>query len=126
MEWLCRIDLGRKNRQMKKTGPPKLAERILSILSTSRKIGILGDTEEEYRMILSEKGRFMADVWYVWQILKPMPFFIRSTLYWRFIMLENYLKIALRNMKRHKTFSIINISDMATLMEMGIQMSSLR
>ena len=50
---------------MKRIRPPKLAERILAILSTSRKIGILGDTEEEYRMILWEKGRFRADVWYV-------------------------------------------------------------
>ena len=110
MERICRADLGRENRKMKRTKPPKLAERILSVFSASRKIGILGDTEEEYRTILSEKSRFRANVWYIWQILKPMPFFIQSTIYWRFIMFENYLKIALRNMKRHKTFSIINIS----------------
>jgi len=31
---------------MKRTKPPKFAERILGILSSSKKIGILGDTEE--------------------------------------------------------------------------------
>ena len=81
---------------MKGTGPPKFAEKILGMLSSSRKIGILGDAEEEYHIILSEKGRCRADLWYVWQILKPMPYFIRSTLYWRWIMLRNYVKIAIR------------------------------
>ena len=33
---------------------------------------------------------------------------------WRFIMLKNYLKITLRNIKRHKTFSIINITGLVT------------
>jgi putative ABC transport system permease protein len=113
MGWLRRADLGRENRKMKRTSPPKIAERILSILSSSKKTGILGDTEEEYRMILSEKSRFRADMWYVWQILKPMPFFIRSIMNWRFIMFKNYVKIALRNIKRHKGYSFINITGLA-------------
>jgi hypothetical protein len=61
---------------MKRRRPPKIAESILAILSSSKKIGILGDTEEEYRMILSEKSRFRADMWYVWQIFLPLPFFV--------------------------------------------------
>ena len=113
MEWICRTALGRKDRKMKRTKPPKFAEKILSILSSSRKIGILGDAEEEYLTILSEKGRFRADMWYVWQILKPMPFFIRSTLYWSFDMFKNYLKITLRIIKRHKGYSFINIAGLA-------------
>jgi hypothetical protein len=98
---------------MKRTKPPKFAERILSNISSSRKTGILGDTEEEYRMIFSEKSRFKADIWYVWQILKPMPYFIRTTFYWRFKMLRNYLKIALRIMNRHKGYSFVNITGLA-------------
>jgi len=98
---------------MKRTKPPKFAERILSILSSSKKIGILGDTEEEYHMILLEKGRFRADMWYAWQIFQPLPFFIRSTIYWSFEMFKNYLKIALRIMNRHKGYSFINITGLA-------------
>jgi putative ABC transport system permease protein len=98
---------------MKRTGPSKLAEWILSILSASRKIGVLGDTEEEYSMILSEKGRFKADMWYVWQILRPLPFFIRSKIYWSATMLKNYLKILLRTIKDHKVYSFINIAGLA-------------
>jgi len=113
MEWICRANLGREDQQMKRTKPPKFAERILSILSSSKKIGILGDMEEEYRMILSEKGLFRADMWYVWQILKPMPFFIRSNICWSFEMFKNYLKIASRIMNRHKGYSFITITGLA-------------
>jgi putative ABC transport system permease protein len=98
---------------MTRSRPPKWAEMLLGILSASRKIGILGDTEEEYYMILSERGRLRADMWYVGQILKPMPFYIRSTLYWRFIMFKNHLKIALRNIIRHKGQAFINITGLA-------------
>jgi len=114
MEWIHRADLGREGREMKRTKPPKFAEKILSLLSSSRKIGILGDTEEEYRMILSEKGRFKAHVWYTWQIFKPLPFLIRSTVYWSLTMLKNYLIIALRNIKRNKIYSVINMLGLAT------------
>ena len=113
MEWIHRADLGREDRQMKRTRPPKFAARILSLLSSSKKIGILGDTEEEYRMIRSEKSRFKADIWYIWQIFKPMPFFIRSTVYWSCEMFKNYLKIALRNIRRHRGYSFINIAGLA-------------
>jgi putative ABC transport system permease protein len=94
---------------MRRTKPPKFAERILSILSSSKKTGILGDTEEEYRMILSEKGRFRADVWYAWQIFRPLPFLIRSSVYWSYEMFKNYLKIGIRNFKKFKSFTFINI-----------------
>jgi len=99
---------------MRRTRPPKFAESILAILSSSRNIGILGDTEEEYRMILSEKGLFRADMWYIWQIFLPLPFLIRSQIYWSLAMLKNYLKIALRNIKRNKVHSVINILGLAT------------
>ncbi|MBN1273019.1 MAG: ABC transporter permease [Candidatus Aminicenantes bacterium] len=98
---------------MKRTNPPKFAERILSILSFSSKIGILGDTEEEYRLILSKKGRFKADMWYVWQILKPLPFYIRSTIYWSYAMFKSYLKIGIRNLKKFKSFTFINITGLS-------------
>lgn len=98
---------------MKRTKPPKFAERILSLLSSSKKIGILGDTEEEYRMILSEKGRFRADLWYAWQIFQPLPFLIPSTLFWSFEMFKNYLISFFRILKRQRLYALINIAGLA-------------
>jgi putative ABC transport system permease protein len=98
---------------MKRITPPKFAARILGLLSSSQKIGILGDTEEEYRLIRSEKGRFKANIWYIWQIFQPLPFLIRSTVYWSYEMFKNYLKIALRNIRRHKGYSFINFAGLA-------------
>lgn len=95
---------------MKRIRPPKFAEKILAILSSSKKTGVLGDTEEEYRLILSEKGRFQADMWYVWQIFLPLPLLIQSKIYWGLTMLKNYSKILLRDMKNHKIYSFINIA----------------
>jgi len=120
MERIHRADLGRESWQMRRIKPPKFAEKILSILSSSRKIGVLGDTEEEYRMIRLKKGQFKADIWYIWQIFLPLPLFIRSTVYWSYEMFKNYLKIALRNLKRHKGYSFINIFGLAVGMACAI------
>ena len=98
---------------MKRIKPPKFAERILGMLFSSKKTGILGDTEEEYRMIFSEKGRLRADVWYFWQIFRPLPFFIRSSVYWSCEMFINYLKIGIRNFKKFKSFTFINITGLS-------------
>jgi len=113
MERIRRADLGRKDQQMKRTESPKCAERILSILYSSKKTGILGDTEEEYRMILSERGRFRADLWYAWQIFQPLPFLIRSTFFWSFEMFKNYLISFFRILKRQRLYAFINIAGLA-------------
>ena len=113
MEWICRVGLCRGHCQMKRIKPPKFAERILGMLFSSKKTGILGDTEEEYRMIFSEKGRLRADVWYFWQIFRPLPFFIRSSVYWSCEMFINYLKIGIRNFKKLKSFTFINITGLS-------------
>ena len=98
---------------MKSTRPPKVAEKILSILSSSKKTGLLGDTEEEYRMIHSESGRLRANIWYARQIFLPLPFLFKSTLFWSFGMLKNYLISLSRTLKRQKIYSFINITGLA-------------
>jgi len=38
---------------------------------------------------------------------------VLNQIFWGFVMLKNYLKITLRNISRHKLYSVINISGLA-------------
>ena len=101
-----------KKINMKK--PPKITRWILSVTNRNknRRI-ILGDFEEFYNEIQRDSGVFKANLWYWRQALKSVPVFIKTSIYWSFIMFKNYLKVALRNFKRYKIYSFLNISGLA-------------
>lgn len=93
---------------------PKLAKRLLQyVLHKRNKQSIIGDFEENYFKIKSEKGRLLAWFWYWGQIFYSIPAFLQNSILWSFIMLQNYLKISIRNFKRYKIFSFINLSGLA-------------
>lgn len=73
----------------------------------------MGDFREEFLDVHFHSGSFKANLWYWKQIAKSIPSFIRNKLHWNIIMIHNYLKIAIRNIKRHKGYSFINIAGLA-------------
>jgi hypothetical protein len=73
----------------------------------------LGDFEERFNAIASQRGLFKAHIFYWIQIFLLFPSFIKNLIYWSGEMLINYLKITFRNMKRHKGYSFINIAGLA-------------
>lgn len=104
---------------MKKKGPapPVLAAWILSrITRGEERLSILSDFSEIYEELIFEEGTFNAKKWYWTQVLKSIPMFVINHSYWRFVMFKNYVKIALRNIKRNKIFSFINITGLAVSM----------
>ena len=72
-----------------------------------------GDFEETYHAITREKGSWRASLWYLWHICKLVPAYIAYSILWSYMMIKNYLKIALRIIRRHKGYSFINILGLA-------------
>ena len=100
---------------MKKIRYSRLGHWILSTVYSKRNNpALIGDFEEIYSELFREKGYFPALAWYWSQIIKAVPSFIFYKIFWNFCMFKNYLKITLRNIKRQKIYSFINITGLAT------------
>ena len=91
--------------------PPKLAVWLLKRIFPDE-TGLhtqLGDIDEAFRITAKEKNRFAAKHWYWMTALRSIPYSVGRSLAWSFVMLKNYLKIAVRNLRKYKTGSFINI-----------------
>jgi len=94
--------------------PPKVAEWIIrKPLFFYAEVSLPGDLEEEFHRIGEAQGYRKARRWYRRQAAESLPFLVRSRIYWSCVMFKNYMKIALRNIRRHKTHSFINIAGLA-------------
>jgi hypothetical protein len=72
-----------------------------------------GDIEEMYNRLAQERGWFRANIWFWFQVLRTFPPFIKDLIYWGAIMFKNYFLVTLRNIRRHKGYSFINIAGLA-------------
>lgn len=105
---LCNSDSSVSSVLKKK--PPKIAQYLLKkILAENIQYSAMNDIEEEFNDIQVKKNRFTAVFWYFWQIITLIPKFTNLSIYWRIAMFKNYLKIAFRHLKKHKSYSFINI-----------------
>lgn len=73
----------------------------------------MGDFEEGYRDIHTTEGAFRARCWYWMLLFQSILPIIYNTLAWSLVMWSNYLKAALRNMRRQKIYAAINILGLA-------------
>ena len=97
-----------------KFNPPKMGLWLLKKITIEEdKFSVMGDIEEVYQNIVLNKGKTKAWFWYSHQIVISTPPFINYIVYWRFLMIKNYLKIAFRNLCKQKVYSLINISGLA-------------
>ena len=100
--------------QKNRVNPPWLAVWILKhVLPRHDSEFLLGDFEAVFLSELAEKGRGSARIWYWYQLCKTIPGFINHRIFWRTMMLINTLKVSVRNIKKHKIYSLINIVGLA-------------
>lgn len=99
---------------MNKRHIPKIPFWFLKIFADDhQRFPAIGDLEEMYFDKIHQKGKFIAWLWIWKQVLFSMPYFLNQSFVWSFIMLQNYIKITFRNIRKYKGYSFINICGLA-------------
>lgn len=94
---------------MKKKSP-RLGKWLLWFLLEDEDYSeILDNFEEAYLNRCEERGRLKACLWYWVILLKSIPAFTQDIIFWRIVMLKNYIKITMRNILKYRGYSFINI-----------------
>ena len=94
--------------------PPRIAVFILRwILPPKDRDYLLGDYEESFQRKLEEKSTKSASLWYWGHLVHTAPAYFFESIFWKVVMLKNYLIIAFRNIRRHKGYSFISIAGLA-------------
>jgi len=98
----------------KDLNPPRLPEWLIRRLAWEEdQFSILENLREEYTYIITTRGSRSADLWYWGHMFRSLFPFVKFSIYWRFVMFKNYLKVALRNFYKNKSYYFINISGLA-------------
>jgi putative ABC transport system permease protein len=70
----------------------------------------VGDFEEQFRRRAATEGVVKAYAGFWLMLSRSLPLFLWDSLYWRGMMIKNYLKMGWRIIKRRKLFSALNIA----------------
>ena len=96
------------------SSPPPIASKILMrVLPLDESEFLFGDIKEIYKTLRESRGQFFAWLWIWGQVFLSSPRFIYYSTYWRIIMFQNFIKIVLRNIKRQKGYTFINLTGLA-------------
>jgi len=89
---------------------PGLALWLLRhVLPKNEYVYLNGNFEDMYNHRIHTEGRFKARIWIWREIIKSLPGFLYTAFYWRMTMFKNYFIMTLRNIRKHKLHSVINI-----------------
>jgi len=90
---------------------PRMAHWLLNRATKSHdRFSVLGDYEEEFAAIAKDDGLIKAKLWYWRQSIHSLFPFVVNKLYWNLVMGYTHLKLTVRNLKKQKRYSLINLS----------------
>lgn len=100
--------------------PPRWIERLICWFHPQEtREEVLGDLEELYAYWYAEKGKFYAISRYIFSVFSVLPPFVHrrkpehdysKPLIFHPDMIQNYFKIAFRNLQKNKLYSFINLT----------------
>ena len=108
------LNRSRENHQSTKSHPPRKALNfLLGFMDLEERENFEEYAASVYGEIILAKGRKSARAWFWSQFTRSLPRLVIKSFKGDISMFKNYMKIALRNIKRYKTFSLINITGLA-------------
>jgi putative ABC transport system permease protein len=94
--------------------PPRLLAALLArLLCASVREAAADDFAERFERLSLDHGRSLAVAWYAGQVAYLVPVAVKDSIYWSTVMIKNYAVVALRNFRKHRSYSLINIAGLA-------------
>jgi len=98
----------------KKIKPPFFAKWFLKKMTRYKdKHSIEGDFEETFIKMAVEKNKLRAQCWYWAHVLKSFSSYFKLSVYMGTVMIKNYFKISVRNIRNNIGYTVLNVSGLA-------------
>ncbi len=99
--------------KMKEPQPSRFSQWLIKKIFKDEGETKLGDFIEIYSTLAEERGHLQARFRFWGYLIRSIPEYFKDSLCMGGTMFKNYLKIAFRNIKRHKGYSFINIAGLS-------------